>query len=618
MTVPASTGKRKSILDLQSIRILVFAAWFGLLTGLAEALFRVIWRQLIRHNIIWASRDILWMAPISDLIIFVLAGSCLALLALSLPKLISLRVATFVLALMSFAALLMLFPQLNIYAVILLASGLAFQTSRVIGAKHIRFHGLVRRSIVWLVAVVLTMAIGVTAGRQIMEWRAVAQLPAAPNGAPNVILIVLDTLPAGSLSLYGYQRRTSPQLEQLARRGVVFDNAMSTAPWTLPSHASMFTGRLPYELSASWTKPLDKSYPTLAEELRDHGYETAGFAGNLVYCSYEHGLNRGMVRYRDFPVTTGQTFISSTLGQVMSDKRWFQRLTRYHNDFNRKNAETISRQLLDWLGSRKGGRPFFGFLNYYDTHAPYLPPSQFETRFGPNQPNGAAFYSRAGLETNRWKLPRQAQDVERNLYDGSIAYLDNQIGLLLGEMEKLGALNNTLIIVTADHGEQFGEHGLYDHGNSLYLPLLHVPLLVVFPRHVPEGERIQQAVSLRDIPATVVDLIGLDQSTPFQGKSMARFWNKPVNDGQATEEVLYSEVRPGFHLEKWYPTAQGRGYMKSLIRGNYHFILDGDGKEELYDWKTDPDEKNNLAQSESSRPVLEEFKLTLNTTFHSR
>lgn len=618
VTVAVNAEQRKSVFDAQAIRILVLATWFGLLTGLAEALFRVVWQQLIRHHLIWVSRDVLWMAPVSDLIIFLLGGSCLALLAWPLRRVITLRVVTFVLALLSFMALLQLLPQLHPYAVILLASGLAFQTSRMVVARQDSFYRLVKHTSVWLIVLVVTIAVVSIAARQVSERRAVAHLPAAANGAPNVLLIVLDTVPARSLSLYGYQRRTSPQLEQIARNGVVFDNAIATAPWTLPSHASIFTGHLPNELNVSWTKPLDKTYPTLAEKLRDHGYETAGFVGNLVYCSYTHGLNRGMVRYRDFPVTLGQTFISSTLGKSISEMRWFERITGYQDDLNRKDAETINREFLGWLSARDNERPFFGFLNYYDAHASYLPPSPFDTRFGPNRPNGASFFSRDELTTKRWQLPVQAQEVERNLYDGSIAYLDSQLGLLFASMDKLGVLKNTLIIVTADHGEQFGEHGLYDHGNSLYLPLLHVPLLIVFPSHVPAGERIQQAVSLRDLPATVVDLAGLDQSTNFPGKTMARYWNKSVNDGQAAEEAVYSEVKPGFHLEKWYPTAQGRGYMKSVIRGNYHFIVDGDGKEELFDWTSDPDEKTNLAESEGSRPVLEEFRLALNTTFHSK
>ena len=137
--------------------------------------------------------------------------------------------------------------------------------------------------------------------------------------------------------------------------------------------------------------------------------------------------------------------------------------------------------------------------------------------------------------------------------------MDDQLGRLFAAMDNLGSLKNTLIIITGDHGEQFGEHGLYDHGNSLYLALLHVPLLVIFPSHVPAGGHIQQAVSLRDLPATVVDLIGLDQSTNFPGKTMARYWTNSVNDGQAAEELVYSEVKPGFHLENGIHLQGARG-----------------------------------------------------------
>src|SRR5262249_1413595 len=141
-------------------------------------------------------------------------------------------------------------------------------------------------------------AVSVSPGRSSLGRR-----PAPPRGAKNVLLIVLDTVRAQSLSLYGYSRDTTPNLRRIAARGVRFDQALSTAPWTAPSHASMFTGRWPHELSIGWSRPLDATHPTLAEFLSARGYKTAGFVANTTYCSYETGLDRGFARYDDYDVT---------------------------------------------------------------------------------------------------------------------------------------------------------------------------------------------------------------------------------------------------------------------------------------------------------------------------
>ena len=153
-----------------------------------------------------------------------------------------------------------------------------------------------------LVGAVLAIMLLTFGGRAWSEYRASAALPPAPADARNVLLIVWDTVRAGNLSLHGYGRRTSPNLERLAGRGVRFDQAFATAPWTLPSHSSLFTGRWPHELTADWRSPLDETYPTLAEYLAAHGYDTAGFVANLDYCSRETGLSRGFAHYEDYPI----------------------------------------------------------------------------------------------------------------------------------------------------------------------------------------------------------------------------------------------------------------------------------------------------------------------------
>ena len=202
-----------------------------------------------------------------------------------------------------------------------------------------------------------------------LEVSAKTKLPPSSPDAPNVLMIVLDTVRAQNLNLYGYHRPTMPKLEQIAKTGVFFEQAVSPAPWTLPSHASMFTGRHPHELSADWTTPLDATYPTLAEILYQHGYVTAGFVANKIYCSYESGLNRGFMHYEDYLVSPGQLIRSSALGREITNNLDLRQRFKYYDDLGGKSAERLNHDFLSWLSRQEQG-PFFAFLNYFDAHNP--------------------------------------------------------------------------------------------------------------------------------------------------------------------------------------------------------------------------------------------------------
>ena len=167
----------------------------------------------------------------------------------------------------------------------------------------------------WLLGTVAALAC-FSYGRELLsEHRALRRLPAAIPGAPNVLLIVLDTVRADALSLYGYDRDTSPNLVRLARGGVRFEQARATAPWTLPSHASMFTGRWPHQLDIGTFRPLDARSPTLAEVLGARGYVTAGFVANPIFCHADYGLARGFLHYEDIPVSPLEILRSTLLGE---------------------------------------------------------------------------------------------------------------------------------------------------------------------------------------------------------------------------------------------------------------------------------------------------------------
>ena len=213
---------------------------------------------------------------------------------------------------------------------------------------------------------------------------------------------MLDTVAAEHLSLHGYKRPTSPTIDELAARGIRFDRAQATSSWTLPSHASMFTGRWPHELSAGWLTPLDGTYPTLAEFLGSRGYATAGFVANYSYCASDSGLARGFAAYQDyiFPRLTAfktAALVDRSVDGLQAVERFLEdrldidifegageRLWRLFNA-DRKEAAVVNREFLDWLSRRRQPeRPFFAFLNYFDAHSPYELPATGSTASGPS------------------------------------------------------------------------------------------------------------------------------------------------------------------------------------------------------------------------------------------
>lgn len=590
--------------------LFVFAACFGVLTGLGEVSLLAA-KKIFLQQFIRTGANSIWMTPLADLVLFSIVALLMILVSWPRPKLITVRRVSFVFAFLSFLSLLFMYSALHTYTSVLLAAGLAMQTSRVIAAYPRGSYRLARRGLVWSIVLVTTISVGAVVWRAYTERRALAQAPQPRPGAPNVLLIVLDTVRAQNLSLYGYSRPTSPQLESIAKTGVRFDQAMSTAPWTLPSHASILTGRWPHELSADWFKSLNDSYPTIAETLSANGYDTAGFVANRFYCASETGLARGFIRYEDYSVSPGEVLLSSSLGQTISNNNVVRRLVGYNEVLANKSAGSLNADFLRWL-SRDRQRPFFAFLNYYDAHEVYLPPKPFNGMFGNSNARNykpIKHEARRNLRQDWHEMSPVEIQLELNAYDEAIAYLDNQIGALFEELRKRGVLDNTLVIVTSDHGEQFGEHRLFMHGNSLYSQLLHVPLLILLPKHAPEALTVSEPVSLRDIPATIVDLAGAESGAPFPGESLARFWREPSPLNRTRSDILLAELTGGLFGREWYPALKGD--MKSLRMGQYHYIKNGDGGDELYDLKIDPHEQNNLAPSSKGRELLNEFRASL-------
>jgi arylsulfatase A-like enzyme len=456
-----------------------------------------------------------------------------------------------------------------------------------------------------------------------------------PSGAPNILLIVMDTVAADHLDLYGYARPTSPAIDELARRGSRFDTAQPSSSWTLASHASMFTGRWPHELSVGWRTPLDAAAPTVAEFLCERGYATAGFIANTAYCAADSGLGRGYTVYRDYLFQELSPFrkavmversldglqaIGDALGGAL-DLNWLrlgvQRI-RERFETDRKEASEVNREFLDWLVRRPHPeRPYFAFLNYYDAHSPYqLPPGRIR-RFGTKPMEERE----VGLIRDWWTVDKSQVSPEElafvsDAYDDCVASIDEQIGRLFDELERRKALDRTWVILVSDHGESFGEHeGVFVHGSSLYQSELHVPLLVVPPPGIRTKPVVADTASLRNLASTIVDIAGWSAESVFPGRSLARLWQlSPDSSGpEGAEDRAIAELIPNESLIPGVSDLPIRpAPLAALTEGGWSYIRrEGEVREELYHLREDPREQNDVAVSAGSRFRLEQMREVL-------
>ena len=599
-SAPPQTGKTFPIL---------VAGCFAFVAGLAEIIV-VGQRKILQHEFIGANWHLAWMTPLSYLLLLIPFGIALVIAARLLPRLVTPHVSILVLGLVSaFSFFFLFFPALHRIAIIILAVGIAVQATRVLAARTGPFQRIARRIVRVGLISVLGLALGSMGWVAVRERRALSALTPAASGAPNLLLIVLDTVRAMSMSLYGHTVPNTPHLERWARRGVLFRNAFATSPWTLPSHATMFTGLYPSEMDAGWMAPLDGEHTTLAEVLAAHGYTTAGFVANLQYCTRETGLAQGFVRYEDFPLSLSEIVMSSSLGRVIVNNPMLRSAIGYHDILGRKTATDITDAFLDWAGEGPS-RPFFAFLNYYDPHEPYLPPSPFDTAFGGayarNENLIRQLSPRMAERAEKRGMSEAERRAEERAYDAAIAYVDSELGRLFEELERRGLMENTIVIVTSDHGELFGEHDLFSHGNSLYSPTLHVPLLMVSPTRLPSGDTVSHYVSLRDLPATVLDLLNIEEPS-FPGSSLAQLVAEdPIPVGGFSP--LLATLRPAPNQPEWFPST--KGFMKSLTVAPVHYIRNGDESEELYHIEADPKETRNLADTAD---VLADLRAALDT-----
>lgn len=580
------------------------------------------------------SRDAVWMTPLGDALLFLTAAGGLLLVGRMRPAATSRPAVVGTFAGLTALSLGFLLERIHPVAVVLLATGVGVQVGRMT-RRPPRFPRLMP---VLTVGAFLVVG-GLTARMELGErsWRHtwLAWLPPPPADAPNVLLLILDTVRGASLDFVDDAAPASewppvrpPVMDSLAGRSVVFSRAFAPSPWTLPSHASMFTGRWPMELwgrsglGAAWVQGLDARYPTVAETLARDGYLTAGFVGNLVFTSAETGLNRGFLEYRDYPVSASQIFLSTAIGRRLAGSTALRSLIGYHEVLDRKDASRVADEFLDWE-RRHGDRPWFAFLNFFDAHEPYFPPDSVKRALPPGSrwddfDHFAGLLTGSGaLRADKWTMTPEERAAHASGYDGAILRIDAQIGRILDELRARGRLDKTVVILTSDHGEQLGEHGLYDHNNSLYTQALHVPLLVHDPRRQASSGRVNDLVTLKDVGATIVDLVGLrPDSAGIAGTSLARYWGERTPSGGAgaadpvSPDTVLSTLERGSDNRPWYPVSWGPA-MYSLVDSTWHYIRNGDGSEELYDLAADPAEEHDLRWDPGAPPLLESFRRTL-------
>jgi arylsulfatase A-like enzyme len=408
---------------------------------------------------------------------------------------------------------------------------------------------------------------------------------------PYVILIVLDTLRADRLSIYNDNIKTSKNLKKLSEDSLVFEQCIASSPWTLPSHASLFTGLYVSEHKCEFLiSPLpilSKSSITLAEIFAHNGYKTAAVVSNFGWLNPKFNLNQGFQIYncsRNIGLHNVQPFRPLLFV--------FSYLTNSYSKilFAYKTADDINREAVNLLGALYP-EPFFLFLNYMDTHTPYQPPRPFDRSF---------------LDKKFPQLYRLTQYVLRLLgkhdkslwdsyllsqYDGEVAYLDNQLGELFSQLKRMGMYDSSLIVVTSDHGELLGEHGLYEHHANMYEGVLKVPLIIKFPFSKKVG-REKGLINLTDVFATVLSTcdLPLPDSTPGA---------LPGGTAYAVAE-LYSFVL---------------GEHRALYEGNYKYMEYRDmssrakRRAELYDVIKDPHERENVLEHYPDVASAMEMKL---------
>jgi arylsulfatase A-like enzyme len=377
---------------------------------------------------------------------------------------------------------------------------------------------------------------------------------------PSFVLVVVDTLRADRLHYAGYERSHSPNFDALKQESVSFSRAFATAPWTLPSLASLFSSQLGSQHRAvMWGSVLTEQSTTLAEILRDAGYRTAGFTANVLI-DKKTGLAQGFDAY-----------------QVVLDPLAFKPWERGPM-FPNASADAVNSHGLDWLRrirSETSEAPFFLYLHYMEPHTPYRCPGKDDR----GCKMLAAILSQK-LHAEEWDFDATQRKMIHRLYDAEVQATDARLGNLLVALRGEGFWGDTWFLVTADHGELLGEGGAYLHGKSLEREELHVPLLISGPSR--ESVTVDEPVSLLDVGPTILDLAGVDAPSSFHGRSL-----RPLLEGRDREGTPV--VAEAFHHTETPPR-----HRLAVIDGTRKIVMEPSGRLQRFDLEQDPGEERPL------------------------
>jgi len=385
---------------------------------------------------------------------------------------------------------------------------------------------------------------------------------------PNVLLVVCDTLRADHLGCYGYSRPTSPFIDQFAADALLFENVMSNSPWTRPSMGSLFTSLYPHQHQAFyWEDNLDNSYLTMAEIFRNHNYSTFAVQTNVLLTEY-YNFHQGFQHF----------------DEIINDK-----------------AEKVTARFDSWITKNKD-KPFFAYLHFMDVHLPYEAPKDFNKIFEPEKINSVLDGVTGAYEVrilNEIGLSSQDKQHFINLYDAEIRYFDYHFGQVIDRLKNLDIFNNTIIILTSDHGEEFLEHNGFEHGHTLYREVIHVPLIIKYSSKLPP-KRIQSCVNLLGLTPTLLDLCRIKNNFDLRGKN---FILNVKGESQKQKEIFFEAI--GFGAEKKGVIKDGWKLIENTGRKDEdamdlylemtpYIMLEYEKGYELYNMRLDIQEQHNL------------------------
>lgn len=394
-----------------------------------------------------------------------------------------------------------------------------------------------------------------------------------------MLVIVIDTLRPDRLGAYGNTNGLTPFLDSLAARAVVFRNAYAQTSWTNASIASLFTSRYQSQHHVtSFQATLSDQEQTIGEILKANGYATGGFVANILLLS-RLGFAQGFDHYKTY-TRTEKDFVGRDV-------------------YIKERAEKINSEALAWLDQQQKtdvkAASTFLYLHYMEPHNPYDPPDAALQRVlaGRPVPDIASVNERMHLPNVGTFTDEQVRDV-RDLYDAEVSSIDAQLKVLFDELGRRHFLDNCIVIVTADHGEEFREHGLMGHHQTLFEEVVRVPLIVSLPGRTQRAD-VTHLVSLVDVAPTLLDTLKIAAPDTFTGRSLAPLLAKA--DSGSLEGTVFTElIKEG--------TQRARPHERAVIRSDRKLIADVDGANEFYDLRTDPGETNNAGLDETARAGL--------------